>query len=284
MRICHLSDLHFGRHDVALAESLLVDLATQAPDLVVISGDFTQVGSEAEFRLARAFLDRLPAPLFAVPGNHDVPATDLVRRLVAPYAHYRRYVSAELEPLLDTGDVVIAGLKTSRRARAELNWAHGSISRNQLSRLRQRLGSAAPHALKIVVAYHPLLEPEGVVDKPMQRVRRAERALATFAELGVGLVLSGHFHLSYMRAHGGIAHGTPTGLRQAETAPILVAQAASAVSTRLRGHANGYNLIDTSGREVTLKVREWQAAGWITREHRAAPADPQQLATNAATP
>jgi 3',5'-cyclic AMP phosphodiesterase CpdA len=277
MRICHLSDLHFGRHDAGLADSLLADLVAQTPDLVVVSGDFTQIGNEDEFRLARAFLDRLPAPLFAVPGNHDVPATNIIRRLVAPYAYYRRYITEDLEPLLDTGDVVIAGLKTSRRARAELNWAHGSISRRQLDRLRQRLEATTPGALRIVVAHHPLLEPEGEVDKPMRRVRRAERALATFAELGVGLVLSGHFHLSYLRAHGGIAHGTPSGLRQAETAPILVAQAASAVSTRLRGHANGYNLIETSGRDVTVKVREWQPGGWTTREHRAAPADPTLL-------
>lgn len=279
MRICHLSDLHFGRHDTAVADSLLADLHRQAPDLVIVSGDFTQVGNEAEFQTARGFLDRLPAPLFAVPGNHDVPAQNLLRRMVAPYAHYRRYIAPELEPLLDLGDVVIAGLKTSRRARAELNWAHGSISRRQLDRLRQRLAETSPDALRIVVAHHPLLEPEGMVEKPMRPVRRAERALATFAELGIGLVLSGHFHLSYVRAHGrGVAHGAPKGLRQAEHAPILVAQAASAVSTRLRGHANGYNLIETEGRAVTVRVREWIEGGWQTREHLAAPADPAELA------
>ena len=82
MRLCHLSDLHFGHHDARIADALSADVTAQAPDLVVISGDFTQVGTEAEFQAARTFLDGLKLPFFAVPGNHDVPARNLLRRLL----------------------------------------------------------------------------------------------------------------------------------------------------------------------------------------------------------
>ncbi|WP_210206969.1 metallophosphoesterase, partial [Rhodoplanes serenus] len=44
MRIAHLSDLHFGHHDPRLAASLHEDLLASRPDLVVVSGDFTQRG------------------------------------------------------------------------------------------------------------------------------------------------------------------------------------------------------------------------------------------------
>lgn len=269
MRICHLSDLHFGRHDTRLAEGLAADLGSQAPDLVVVSGDFTQVGSEAEFRTARAFLDTLDAPVFAVPGNHDVPARNVLRRFFDPYGLYRRYINETLEPFLELGGVALAGIRTSRRMRAELNWAHGSISRRQLESLEQRFAAAAPDALRIVVAHHPLMQPEGDVLKPMRLVRRAEAALATFSRLGVRLVLSGHFHLSYVRRHehpGTVNEGTPTGLRQAAAAPILVAQASSTISTRLRGEPNGYNLIDIDAGRITVTVREWAGSGWATRE------------------
>jgi hypothetical protein len=67
MRITHLSDLHFGHHDEQVAASLAADIATQEPDLVVISGDFTQMGTPSEFAAARAFLDQLQTPFFAVP-------------------------------------------------------------------------------------------------------------------------------------------------------------------------------------------------------------------------
>lgn len=273
MRLCHLSDLHFGRHDPRIAEALAADVVAQAPDLVVVSGDFTQIGSEPEFIAARQFLDGMGLPYFAVPGNHDVPARNLLRRLLNPYGWYRRYIAGELEPVFEQDGVVIAGIRTSRRARAELNWAHGSISRGQLERLATRLEATTPGAVRIVVAHHPLMQPEGPVEKPMRLVRRADEALETFARLGVRMVLSGHFHLSYTRNHGQAVEAAPTGLTRAATAPILVAQAGSAVSTRLRGEANGYNVIDIANGQITVTVREWDGAQWQALERAKAPAE-----------
>ncbi len=40
--LVHLSGIHFGAHRQDLAESLLADIASMGPDLVVISGDLTQ--------------------------------------------------------------------------------------------------------------------------------------------------------------------------------------------------------------------------------------------------
>src|SRR5215213_10085128 len=117
MRIVHLSDLHFGHHDEVVAAGLAADLTGQLPDLVVVSGDFTQDGTRDEFALARAFLDTVAAPVFAVPGNHDVPARNLFRRFLAPYSLYRRFIAPEVEPFLEADGVAIAGVKTSRRAR-----------------------------------------------------------------------------------------------------------------------------------------------------------------------
>ena len=242
----------------------------QSPQLVVVSGDFTQLGTEAEFAAARDFLDRLTAPVFAVPGNHDVPVRNILRRFLDPYGLYRRYICEQLEPFLEIDGVAIAGIKTARRARAELNWAHGSISRRQLTSMKSRFEKASPDALRVVVAHHPLLQPEGPMASPMRPVRRADQALETFADLGVRLVLSGHFHLSYVRKHvrpGVAAEGKPIGLRQAADLPILVAQASSTISTRLRGDTNAYNLIDMSPDAISVTVREWRNARWTTREH-----------------
>ena len=107
MRLVHLSDLHFGHHDEQLAAGLADELSAQHPDLVVVSGDFAQVGTGSEFAAARAFLDTITAPVFAIPGNHDVPAINLLERFLDPYRQYRRHISHELEPFLELGGVAL---------------------------------------------------------------------------------------------------------------------------------------------------------------------------------
>jgi 3',5'-cyclic AMP phosphodiesterase CpdA len=268
MRIAHISDLHFGRHDNLVAAGLAADIASQKADLVVASGDFTQRGTAAEFKQARQFLDTLAAPLFAVPGNHDVPAVNLLRRFVDPYGLYRRFIARTLEPFVEIGGVALAGLKTARRARFGTNWSHGSISRAQLEHLEARFSEASAGALRIIVAHHPLLRPEEQPAVDMRPVANADRALAAFSRIGVRVVLSGHFHLSYVRRHepSQVRDGVPTGPRKAAGTHILVVQAASTISTRLRGAPNAYNILDIAGDEVTVRVREWQDAGWMTRE------------------
>ena len=71
----------------------------EKPDLVVISGDFTQRARTEQFQQACQFLERLREAghdVLAVPGNHDVPLYDVLRRFVSPLTRYRR-VTMEVE-------------------------------------------------------------------------------------------------------------------------------------------------------------------------------------------
>lgn len=46
-------------------------LKTLQPDHILLGGDFTTSSLPSEFALAQEFVEKLPAPWIAVPGNHD---------------------------------------------------------------------------------------------------------------------------------------------------------------------------------------------------------------------
>lgn len=79
--LLQISDPHFGTEQPPVVEALAALARQQRPDLLVLSGDITQRARPAQFQAARSFMDRLGAPLLAVPGNHDIPLFSLWTRL-----------------------------------------------------------------------------------------------------------------------------------------------------------------------------------------------------------
>src|SRR4051812_15309993 len=100
-RIAHLSDIHFGANDPKIVAAATAWVEARQPDLVIISGDFTQRAREEQFQQASAWLNRLRQSglkVLAIPGNHDIPLYDVVRRFGAPLHRYKRYIDTELCP------------------------------------------------------------------------------------------------------------------------------------------------------------------------------------------
>ena len=90
-RLVHLSDLHFGAHDEELVAAVETSVDALKPDLVVVSGDFTQRARTEQFEEACQFLERLRDgghEVLGVPGNHDVPLYDVLRRFLSPLTRY----------------------------------------------------------------------------------------------------------------------------------------------------------------------------------------------------
>ena len=116
--IVHLSDLHFGRVDREIVDALVRTVAFIAPQVVVVSGDFTQRARAEQFKEARAFLDALRIPTVVVPGNHDIPLHNVFARFVTPLAGYRRYITSDLTPRYTDSEtppgLVIVGTDTTR--------------------------------------------------------------------------------------------------------------------------------------------------------------------------
>ena len=251
--VAHISDLHFGRTEPAVVDALLAELRAMAPTVIAVSGDLTQDASSAEFAAARDFLDRLPAPHIVVPGNHDIPRLNLLSRFTKPFSRYRRYITPDTAPLLLQDDIALIGVNTARRLVAHWNWSHGAISLEQIERVRETLRPLPRTMLKVVVAHHPFLPPP---DAPGTKlIARAETALRVFATAGVDLILTGHLHKGFT--------GEVTSHHGRVRRPILVAQAATATSTRRRNEPNAYNRILVDGDRLTLEPRRWDGAGFV---------------------
>lgn len=222
------------------------------PSLIVISGDLVQRAREHLFRAARAFLDRLPAPWLVVPGNHDIPAYNLLARFTTPFHNYRRFISDELEPFLYDGEIAVLGLNTARSL--VLNFSHGRVNRHQIDHLHRMFQGVPPHAFKVVVTHHPFLPP---ADSPGTRlVGRARLALPALEACGVNLLLAGHLHRGY--------NGDIAAHHQEIERSILVGQAATATSTRLRNEPNSYSLITIDPPRVQFEEREWDGSGFVS--------------------
>lgn len=248
--VVQISDLHFGRVDPALLDPLVAAVNAIGPDVVVVSGDLTQRARSAQFRAAGAFLDRLPRPQVVVPGNHDVPLYDIVRRFLAPLARFRRHIERDPAPFFHDDQIAVLGINSAR----SLTFKGGRINRKQIDTVRACFAGLDPAVVRVLVTHHPFeLPPDGDED---DLIGRAALAMRTFAECGVDLLLSGHLHRS---------HSQNTTRYNIDHYAALVVQAGTATSTRGRGESNAFNVIRIDRPRIqhpriTVEAWDWQAS------------------------
>ncbi|MES2017672.1 MAG: metallophosphoesterase [Pseudomonadota bacterium] len=245
--LVHLSDLHFGRVDQALLAPLRTLVQRIAPQVVVVSGDLTQRARRVQFQAAKAWLATLPGPQIIVPGNHDIPLYNVLRRFLTPLDDYRRYITDDLAPLYVDGEIAVLGVNTAR----SLTFKDGRVNQQQVAAIKARFAALGPDVTRIIVTHHPFDLPASSGDDDL--VARAPMAMRAFADCGIDLLLSGHMHTS--RA------GSTEGRYRIDDYAALVVQAGTATSTRARGEVNSFNVVRVEAARIEVDRYGWDDIG-----------------------
>ena len=245
-RLLHLSDLHFGAHDDRLVAAVEDRVNDEKPDLVVVSGDFTQRARTNQFEQACAFLERLRDAgheVLGVPGNHDIPLYDVLRRFLSPLTRYRKYIDDTLCPFHQLPTAAVLGINTARSA----TFKQGEINDEQVAFIRDTFSKVEASIPRILVTHHPIFAlPTG--DGIGDPVKNQAGVLDMIGEIGVDLLLAGHNHRA--------SHQDSADFVTKSTGALVI-QAGTATSTRVRGEHQSFNRIIVNGENVEVTLIGW---------------------------
>jgi 3',5'-cyclic AMP phosphodiesterase CpdA len=213
LTIAHISDIHAGSPYFvpSLMDRVVIEINELQPDVVLCSGDLTEMGFRPDYVTAKEYLDRIQAPRVVIPGNHDA-------RNVG-YVHFEELIGPRWQTVM-LDDVLIAALDST-----EPDLDIGQIGRARYDWLREIF--AEPAAFRIFMLHHHLIPIPGT-GRERNIVYDAGDLLEVLQECGVNLVLSGHKHVPYAWR---LEH-------------LFIVNAGTCSSLRLRGNTKScYNVV-----------------------------------------
>jgi 3',5'-cyclic AMP phosphodiesterase CpdA len=240
----------------------LLELARRvAPDVIVLAGDLTQRAKVREYEQARAYLREFKdVPVVVTPGNHDIPLYRVHERLFFPFRNYRTFISQELDTATQVGRAVLVALNSADPLRGLIN---GRIEERQLRFLARIFQELSGVDVRIVVTHHALAPPpDGGSGAVMPR---NESLLDRFRELGVDLILSGHFHRGFVTSSSEVRPDHRDG------GDIVIVHSGTAASSRGRAAEKGKNSVNVLkiGTERIEVISHWFEQGrsaFVARE------------------
>jgi Icc protein len=213
--IAQISDIHCGsiyyRED--LAARAIEEINEALPDIVVVTGDLTDMGFRGEFETARALLDGVECErMLVVPGNHDA----------------RNVGEVHFEELFGRRDseISVEGVRILGLDSSEPDLDNGRVGRERYRWIEERFED--PDEFKILALHHHLMPVPGT-GRERNVVYDAGDLLRVLTSEGCDLVLCGHKHV-------------PNVWRLED---LFIVNAGTACSMRLRGRVHPcYNLIE----------------------------------------
>ncbi|MEO7659898.1 MAG: metallophosphoesterase, partial [Pyrinomonadaceae bacterium] len=191
----------------------------------------------------REFIQQIHGPKIIVPGNHDVPLYNIFARFVDPLKKFKKYITDDLRPTFVDDEIAIVGINTAR----SFTIKDGRINEEQIAFIQSQMAGLSDQLLKIVVTHHPFDLPEGFDSDDI--VGRAQKAMPRIAASGADVFLAGHLHVADINT-------TAKRYRLESGHSALVIQAGTATSTRVRGEARSFNVIEYDAPNLSVQRLE----------------------------
>ncbi|HET7209313.1 MAG TPA: metallophosphoesterase [Terriglobales bacterium] len=208
--IAQLSDTHLGEQRAAHAAEnlrLAVQMINERrPDAVILTGDIGE--SPADWQQAKSILQQLKAPLYYIPGNHDIHTTDIDRYRSVFGNDYYRFDVRNIDFIAIDSELLGNYDHYEANPAPPLPPAIQEESLKMLRWLEQQTHQSEPNRIMVGLQHMPITrdgdfppdpKPYWVMSEPYR-----SRELRLLHELGIKHMLVGHWHNGRSFDYGGI--------------------------------------------------------------------------------
>ncbi len=268
MKLLHISDLHFPtsvpilslrrkmfsgyfnyklrrqkKYPKEILNALVGHIRSQSYDLLVISGDLTNVSHEREFQIAREILDPLlDKRVFIVPGNHDryiqssITPVDLFLKYFEPFMG--ESVSTEKYIRIKKIDnICIVGLDSNYAS--GIGNASGRLKEDVLEEMFRWLDYQKISEY-LLVCHHPLWNPEGQEESMMHRMINRDDVIRKLKNRPPLAYLHGHKHSNFYK-------------KPNTEIPFAIINSASSTMIDTGRNRSGYHSFDIHSEKLIVK-------------------------------
>jgi 3',5'-cyclic AMP phosphodiesterase CpdA len=243
MSICiaQVSDFHVGSvyFIPEMAETVVAEVNAMEPDIVVITGDLTDMGYALEYEHAAEIVAGFTCPnVMVIPGNHD-------SRNVGEMHFERLWGPRNSEKQLP--GLTIIGMDS-----AEPDLDYGKIGRLRYRQMQERFAEV-PDDFKVVALHHHLVPVPGT-GRERNTLLDAGDVLRVLGTSGVDVVLCGHKHV-------------PNVWRLDD---LIIVNTGTACSLKLRGNTKpSYSVVEVGDdHHVKVTQRTPGAGGDVVADYR----------------
>lgn len=229
LRVAHISDLHVARapewkdfnlkrmlgrvnfllfrrlrYKERVAEAAIHTLMRDPPDLVILTGDITQLGLEAEFAAVERLLAPVTGagiPVVAVAGNHDIYGEHSRQRFERFRAHVALHLRQDADGIIRLPGVEILPLEQGVPGPPFMSRGRQGVEELELAAegWREEPGDT----VRLACGHYPVIDPHGGRLVFLHGLRELEILAAFCRDHAVAAYFCGHNHRRFSAAMPG---------------------------------------------------------------------------------